>query len=297
VSDVSAQASLRGRVCVVTGASRGIGEATARAFVRRGATVVMIGRDRERLSHAAAAAARAPKDAANAGGEVLPLVADLASLAAIRDAARDIRERFGAVHVLVNNAGVSAANRRLSADGIELTFAVNVLAPFALTHELATALAAGAPARVVNVTSMFARWARIDLDDLQSERRYSADRAYLQSKLALVLITQLLAQRLHASGVTALCVDPGLAATDLLRERWWWRARWLRPLWRRVFLTPDVAAGAIVLASTSPELADAGGRWIDRYAREVRVTRRWRDPRIAERLWRVCEQLTTEHIQ
>ena len=290
-SDVSV-VSMRGRVCVVTGASRGIGAATSRALARLGATVVMLGRDRERLSRVVE---QVREDAREARGQALPVIADLACFDAIRGAAREITDRFGAVHVLVNNAGVSVPRRRLSADGIELTLAVNVLAPFLITRELLPALRRGAPARVINVASVFARWggARIDFENLQGERRYSGDRAYLQSKLAMVLLTRAFAEHLRGTGITALCVDPGLAVTDLLRDRWWWRARWLRPLWRRLFLTPDEAAQANVLAATSPALAEAGGRWFDRRGREVRLPDRPRDPNVAERLWHVCEVLSS----
>jgi NAD(P)-dependent dehydrogenase (short-subunit alcohol dehydrogenase family) len=291
MSDVSSPGSMRGRgrVCVVTGASRGIGEATARALAAQGATVVMLARDAERLARASD---RAREHASRGGGQVIPVTADLASFDAIRSAAREIANRFGAVHVVVNNAGVSSGRRQVSADGIELTFAVNVLAPFLFTRELLPALRAGAPSRVVNVTSLFARWARIDFDDLQGERRYSADRAYLQSKLALVVLTQAFALRLVDTGVVPLAVDPGLAATDLLRERWWWRAHLLKPLWRRLFLTPDEAARATVNAATSRAFANAAGRWIDRHGRTVRVHHRWRDPDVIDRLWRTCDELS-----
>jgi len=289
MSDVSVTPSMRGRVCVVTGASRGIGEATSRGLARAGATVVMLGRDRERLRDAVEGA---QKEAASSGGQVASIVADLASLDAIRSAAREITQRFGAVHVLVNNAGVSAPRRRPSVDGIELTLAVNVLAPFLLTNELLPALRAGAPSRVVNISSVFARWANLDFQDLQGERRYSGDRAYLQSKLALVLLTHAFGDRLRGSGVTVLAVDPGLAVTDLLRDRWWWRARWLRPLWRSIFLAPDEAAEACVLAATSPALAEVTGEWIDRRGRHVHLRQRWREPGMAERVWRACETLT-----
>lgn len=284
-TDVSVT-SMRGRVCVITGASRGIGAATSRALARLGATVVMLGRDRDRMLRVVE---QVREDARESRGEALPVIADLASFDAIRAAAREISERFGAVHVLVNNAGVSVPRRRLSANGVELTFAVNVLAPFLITRELLPALMRGAPARVVNVASVFARWARIDFENLQGERGYSGDRAYLQSKLAMVLLTRAFTEHLRGTGITPLCVDPGLAVTDLLRDRWWWRARWLRPIWRRLFLTPDEAAEASVLAATSPGLAESGGSWIDRRGREVRIPDRWRDPNVAERLWRVCE--------
>src|SRR5206468_8721958 len=139
--------------------------------------------------------------------------------------------------------------RTLSADGIESTLAVNHLAPFLLTQLLLPNLRAGSLGRVVTVSSSLARWGRIDFGDLQSERHYNGTRAYLQSKLANIMFTASLGERLAGSGVTAVCVYPGLVATDLLRERWWWRARWLRPLWRSIFLTPNEAGRAVVGAA------------------------------------------------
>jgi NAD(P)-dependent dehydrogenase (short-subunit alcohol dehydrogenase family) len=248
-------------VCVVTGASRGIGKSTAAALAARGATVVTLGRDPSRNT----------------------VVCDLASFASIRTAAAEITERWPRIHLLVNNAGVQHLHRTVSADGIEATLAVNHLAPFLLTRLLLPSLQAAAPARVVTVSSSLARWGRIDFDDLQQTRRYNGTRAYLQSKLANAMFTLSLAERLTKHGVTAVCVYPGLVATDLLRERWWWRAAWLRPLWRAFFLHPDAAARAVVAAATTTP--PGGNCCVTLGGRTVPVPRPARDPEQRRRLW------------
>jgi NAD(P)-dependent dehydrogenase (short-subunit alcohol dehydrogenase family) len=178
-------------------------------------------------------------------------------------------------------------------DGFEFTLAVNVLAPFLLAHLLRPALRAAAPSRVINVTSHFARFGRVDFGDLQSERSYSGDRAYMQSKLALEMLTWELAERERGSGVTANCVEPGLVATDLLRERWWWRAPVLRALWRRVFLAPHDGARAAIIAASSPELAGITGRCIDRHGRLVRTSPRGKEPLLRRRLWQTIAELAS----
>jgi NAD(P)-dependent dehydrogenase (short-subunit alcohol dehydrogenase family) len=248
-------------VCVVTGASRGIGKSTAAALAARGATVVTLGRDPSRNT----------------------IACDLASFASIRAAAAEITARWPRIDLLVNNAGVQHLHRTVSADGIEATLAVNHLAPFLLTRLLLPALEAAAPARVLTVSSSLARWGRIDFSDLQQTRRYNGTRAYLQSKLANVMFTLSLAERLTTRGVSAVCVYPGLVATDLLRERWWWRAAWLRPLWRAVFLHPDAAAQAVVAAATvTPPGADC---CITLGGRTVPAPPLARDPEQRRRLW------------
>lgn len=282
--------ALRGRVCLVTGANRGIGRATATGLARLGATVVMLARD-ARL----AAAARDAVAGETGNRSVSVVAADLASFASVRAAAAEVRSRHEAVHVLVHNAGVNLARRAVSADGVELTLAVNHLAPFLLTHELLPLLRRGAAdggARVVTVTSEFERVGRIAFHNLQGERRYVGLLAYTQSKLANALFTYELAARLDGTGVTANCVYPGLVATDLMRDRLWWSPRWLRALWGRVLLTPAEGARASLYAASAPALAGVTGRCFDDRGRPVRTSRRSRDVTARARLWRVSEALT-----
>jgi len=282
---------MRGRVCVVTGANRGIGMATALGLARRGATVVMLARDAQRGAAACEAVRRAGES-----DDVSLVVADLASMGSVRAAAADIAGRHPAVHTLVNNAGVNLARRTLTADGLETTLTVNHLAPFLLTNLLLPALRRGASSgrstRVVTVTSEFERFGRIAFDDLQGARRYWGTLAYTQSKLANVLFTYELARRLDGTGVTANCVYPGLVATDLLRDRPWWSPRWLRPLWTALFLSPEEGAHASVHAASAPELDGVTGRCFDRRGRTVRTSRRSYDAAARERLWRVSAELT-----
>jgi NAD(P)-dependent dehydrogenase (short-subunit alcohol dehydrogenase family) len=282
--------SMRGRICLVTGANRGLGKATALGLARLGATVVLLARDQQHLAAAA-------EDVALASGNpnVSTIVADLASFADVRAAAAIFSELQPALHVLVHNAGVNPSRRKLSADGIELTLAVNHLAPFLLTHELMPSLRRGAAdggARVVTVASMFERFGRIAFRDLQGERRWIGPLAYAQSKLANVLFTYELAERVGGSGITANCVDPGLVATDLMREHVLFRPRWLRAAWGRVLSTPERGAHAAVFAASAPELASVTGRCIDRRGRTIRTSLQSRNPETRSRLWDISEQLT-----
>ena len=288
--DASARdgAPMRGRVCVVTGAARGIGRATAVGLARLGATVIVVVRDAARAGAVVAEMRRE-----SASDAITAVVADLASQAAVRRAAAEIERRAAALHVLVHNAGVSLARRTVTEDGIEATLAVNHLAPFLLTKLLLPLLRASAPARGVTVTSEFERMGRIDFDDLQTARRYIGTRAYTQSKLANILFTHALAERLAGTGVTANCVEPGLVATDLLRDRWWWGPRWLQPVWRRVFRTPERAARGIVWLASSPDVERVSGQCF-KDARPVRTSARSRDRALAERLWEVSARLTGE---
>jgi len=282
---------MRDRVCVVTGANRGIGRATAAGLAAAGAHVLLLCRSRESGERAAAEIARST---GNAALEVIAV--DLATQSSIRDAAAHIDARHEAIHVLVNNAGVNLPRRTLTADGRETTLAVNHLAPFLLTTLLLPVLARGArpgrSARVVTITSMFERFGRMHFDDLDRRRRYVGLLAYTQSKLANVLFTRALAQRVAARGITATCADPGLVATDLMRARLWYRIPLLRALWRPRLADPETGARAVLLAAASPTLEGITGECIDRRGRIVRTSRRSRDAGAAERLWRVSEELT-----
>lgn len=202
---------MTGRVCLVTGATSGIGKATALGLARLGATIGLVARDKERGE------ATAGEIRAATGSPVEVLLCDLSVQASVRELAREALTRFEHLHVLVNNAGVSLRRRSLTPDGLETTFAVNHLAPFLLTNLLLERLEASAPARLVTVTSTAFRHGQIRFDDLQGERSWSGIRAYNQSKLANVLFTLELARRLEGTGVTANCSTP--AFTDFEQPR------------------------------------------------------------------------------
>jgi retinol dehydrogenase 14 len=264
-------------VVVVTGASSGIGAAAATALARRGAAVVCVGRDRRRLE----------RIAAEIGGEALP--ADFASLDAVRDLAAELLRRHSRIDVLVNNAGLVSRRRQLSADGYELTFAVNHLAPFLLTNLLLERLRASAPARVITTSSGAHGGGRIDFGDLQGERSWSMMRAYANSKLANILFTRGLAMRVDAAEVTANCLHPGVVRTRLGRGA----GRLGGLVWSvggAFFRSPSKGAETIVYLATSPEGGEVtGGYWED--SRPAGTTAAAADAELADRLWVSSERL------
>ena len=201
---------MQGKICMVTGANSGIGKATALGLAQMGATVVMVCRDRARGE-----AAQSEIKTKSGNNAVDLLLADLSSQQSIRQLVENYKQRYAQLHVLINNAGVFRLTRRATVDGLEMTFAVNYLAPFLLTNLLLDVLKASAPARIVSVSSGAHEAGFIKMDDLQAEKRYRPMRAYGQSKLALVLFTYELARRLEGTGVTANCLHPGFVATNI----------------------------------------------------------------------------------
>lgn len=200
------------KVILITGSTDGIGRAAAIEAARLGHGVIVHGRDARRVEHVR----REIQDLT--GTEPAGLTADLGSLEQVRDLAMRLDEQFPRLDVLINNAGVISRRRQESIDGYELTFAVNHLAPFLLTNLLGDLLLQSAPARIVTVSSMVHRGARIAFDDLMGEERYDGFSAYGQSKLANVLFTTELARRLEGSGVTAVSLHPGVINTKVLHE-------------------------------------------------------------------------------
>jgi NAD(P)-dependent dehydrogenase (short-subunit alcohol dehydrogenase family) len=276
-------ADLQGRVCLVTGASSGIGRQTALELARLGATVVLACRDRVRGE-----AARRQVIAAASHPRVELELVDLSSLASIRDFVRRFRESHETLHVLVNNAGTWSSRRRTSVDGIELTWATNVLGYSLTTELLLETLKRGAPARIVNVASELAR--DLDLDDIGFERRpYSGITAYAQSKQADRMLTWELARRLEGSGVTANALHPGGVNTGLF-----WKGGGVPGLLGAAYgalFGRGVRQGAdtVVWLSASPEVEGRSGRFfVDRRERRCRFA----DVPAEERLARLCREMT-----
>lgn len=272
---------MEGKVCVVTGATAGIGKETALALAKMGATVVIVARD-------AAKSARTMDEieAAAANAKVDVVLADFASLSAVRAAAVEIGRRYGTVHVLVNNAGLANKHRTLSADGFELTFAVNHLAPFLFTRELLPLLRAGAPARIVTVASAAEAHSPIDFDDLQSEKNYRGFLVYGKSKLANVLFTYELAARLAETGITANCLHPGAVATDMLRQLPWLIYALISPF----LLTPEQGAATQVFLASSRQVEGVSGGYYVK-CKAARSSPRSYDASARRRLWEVSEAM------
>jgi NAD(P)-dependent dehydrogenase (short-subunit alcohol dehydrogenase family) len=277
---------VNGKVCLVTGASSGIGRETAAGLAERGATVVVVARDPSRGRDAVAEIARRSRRK-----DVGLLIADLSSQAEVRRLAEDFRAKHDKLHVLVNNAGVITPRRLTTADGLETQLAVNHLAPFLLTHLLLDVMKASGPARVVTVSSQVERFGTIDFDDLGREKGpYDRLDAYNQSKLANIHFTTELARRLKGTSVTANCLHPGVIGTNLLV------AYEGRPSLLK-FMTyrgrPSTKEGAVtsLFVATSPTLDGVSGKYF-RESAESRPSPKALDAAVAARLWDVSAKLT-----
>jgi NAD(P)-dependent dehydrogenase (short-subunit alcohol dehydrogenase family) len=247
------------KLCIVTGATSGIGLETAIGLARQGCHVVMVGRSAHK-----AEGARKTVWAAAAEAKVDVLLADFASLKAVRDLAAAILDRYDRIDVLVNNAGLFEMQRKLTRDGFEMTFGVNHLAPFLLTNLLLERMKTSGSARIVNVASIAHRRAHLDFADLQSERDYSWLKAYSNSKLANILFTRELARRLQGTPVTANCLHPGLVATSIARSGFWPRLG--MRLGRPFLISPARGAETSLYLATSPEVEGVSGRYFDKSA-------------------------------
>ena len=278
------QPDMHGKVCVVTGASSGIGRVAALELAERGATVVLVCRNEARGAPVLEEMARR-----SAAGNATLLTADLSSQRQVRQVAAAFLERFDRLDVLINNAGVAGWGTRLvTEDGLETTFAVNHLAPFLLTSLLLDRLTASAPARVITVSSAAHRNGGLDFDDLQGERRYSGFGAYSRSKLANVLFTRELSRRLEGTGVTANCLHPGVVATGIFRNL----PRWMRVVFSSpLVLSPERGADTMLYLATAAEVAEVSGRYFVR-RKTARSSRASQDAAAARRLWEASEALT-----
>jgi retinol dehydrogenase-14 len=273
------------KVCLITGATSGIGKATAMGLANMGASVVMVGRDRGKGE---AVMAEIKERSGNASVDLM--LADVSSQEEIRRLAEEFKEAYPRLDVLINNAGVFRSKRITSADGIEMTFAVNHLAYFLLTNLLLDALKASAPSRIVNVSSGDHSNATIDFDDLQGEKGYKGAKAYSQSKLANVLFTYELARRLEGTGITANCLHPGVVGTNLgsgVSGVFGFMVRALRPLMK----SPEQGAETSIYLASSPEVEGLSGRYFVKKA-EARSSDKSYDKRLARRLWEVSAELT-----
>jgi NAD(P)-dependent dehydrogenase (short-subunit alcohol dehydrogenase family) len=280
----SVNETMSGKVCMVTGATSGIGKETARELVRMGARVVIVSSSQVRC---AAVVEEFRKESRNQ--KVDYLVADLSSQAEIHRLASDFQRRYDRLDVLVNNAGGFFMRRQLSVDGIEMTLALNHLNYFLLTSLLLDMLRSSAPARIVNVSSNAHRGAKIDFDDLQGEHSYSGWRAYAQSKLANVLHAYELARHMDVAEVTVNVLHPGFVSTRLARNNGW-LFRLVMPLMRIIARSPEDGARTSVYLASSPEVEGVTGKYFED-EQVVPADPAARDEATARKLWQICEKM------
>jgi NAD(P)-dependent dehydrogenase (short-subunit alcohol dehydrogenase family) len=285
----AAAGDMRGRTALVTGGNGGIGRAACEGLLRAGATVHLLGRDRERIDRAITEIGQGLPAARE---RVVPELCDISDPSQIRAFSETFLANQPSLDVLINNAGVLTQQRERTADGLELTFATNVLGPFLLTSLLLPTLLAGSPSRVITVSSGGMYTSRLDAEDPQLDgRRFDGSTFYAHSKRAEVVLNRLWAERHAAEAISFHAMHPGWADTGGLRSSLPRFRRLMRPLLR------DAAQGAdtIVWLATAPSLEPAsGGFWHDREPRpEHRVP--WTRETTADRegLWNFCEHLAT----
>jgi NAD(P)-dependent dehydrogenase (short-subunit alcohol dehydrogenase family) len=245
-----------GKLCMVTGATAGIGYYTALEVARMGASVIIIGRN-----HAKCTAAINRIRMASGNESVDFLVADLSSQAHIHALVKRFTERYDHLDVLVNNAGGFFLRRKMSVDGIEMTFALNHLAYFLLTTLLIDALKSSPSARVINVSSGSHLHQHLDFNDLQISRLYNPIKAYGRSKLANILFTYELSRRLQSTHVTANAVTPGMVATDIWNLGNPGLAFLINPVVKRIAQTPLEGARTSIYLATSPDVEGVTGKY------------------------------------
>jgi NAD(P)-dependent dehydrogenase (short-subunit alcohol dehydrogenase family) len=282
---------MTGRICLVTGATQGIGLVTAQALAQQGAAVIIVSRNPARC---AATAGEIKRQAGNPAVDFI--AADLSSQHDIRQAAEVVKSRYKELHVLVNNAGSTFGKRQESADGLEMNFALNHAAYFLLTNLLLDTLKASLPARILNVSSEVHGWCKgIDFNDLQSHQRYSEMQAYARSKLANVLFTYELARRLAndpaAQGLTVNALNPGVVKTNFQMQ-----GGFLGRLSKRmgnlfVGVSPEKGAETSIYLATSPEVESVTGKYFEKM-KAVPSSNASYDEDAARRLWQATAELT-----
>jgi retinol dehydrogenase 12 len=265
---------MEGKICLVTGATDGIGKVTARVLAERGATVVGVGRDPGKIKAALA-------DTGKTSGTLEFMTADLSSQAQIRALAAAFKAKYNRLDVLVNNAGALFSSYRESVDGIEMTFALNHLAYFLLTRLLLDTIIASSPARIVNVASDAHQGSEINFDDPGYRQQYSGWTAYGASKLANILFTYELARRLDGTGVTVNALHPGFVDSNFQRAA---------GLTMRGHLTNDEGADTQIWLATADEVEGVTGKFYVR-RRETRSSDASYDEAAARRLWEVSAEM------
>lgn len=279
---------MKGRTVVITGASGGIGLEAAVAIARMGARVALVSRPGQKANRAFAEVRVRSQSA-----DVTLHTCDLSSMTDVRRLAADIREQYAKLDVLINNAGTVNQTRRITADGFELTFAVNHLSHFVLTNLLLDRLIASAPSRIIHVSSAAHRGGDLDFDNLHYEHGgYSILNSYSRSKLANVLFSNELARRLNGSGVTSNSVHPGGVLTNIWNRTPWW----VQPILvfaKPFMLSAEEGAARVVMVATSSEMDGRTGGYYERN-KLTETSPDASDRQLAMRLWTASETMTAE---
>lgn len=276
---------MQDKICMVTGATSGMGLETARGLAKMGATIILVGRNRGKGE-----AVQKEIQESSGNSKVDLMAADLSSQSDIHRLTDEFKAKYDRLHVLVNNAGGIFSKRETTVDGLEMTFALDHLAYFLLTNLLLDTLQASAPARIINISSQAESGGRINFDDLQAEKRYSSWAAYAQAKLANVLFTYELAHRLEGMGVTANAVIPGPVATNFGQNNGG-IFKLIGPLFSVFGLTAEQGAQTAIWLASSAKLEGVTGKAFYRL-QEKHTSTKSHNVAIQRRLWEVSAELT-----
>lgn len=276
---------MEGKVCLVTGATAGIGKATAFLLAQQGATVVGIGRNPNKIDNST-------REIIEKSGNpsVEYLLADLSSQQDIRAVAHQFRHRYNQLDVLVNNAGATFAERQQSRDGIEMTFALNHLGYFLLTNLLIDLLDNSAPARIINVSSSLHKLGKLDLQDIPFKNGYTRAKAYQRTKLANIAFTYELARRIPSQRVTVNAMNPGLVATNVGEAAGGFSAVLKGIVDKVAAISPEEGARTIVYLASSPEVDGVTGRYFVK-EKSIPSSKKSYDLAFCRQLWEVSEDL------
>jgi NAD(P)-dependent dehydrogenase (short-subunit alcohol dehydrogenase family) len=275
---------MQDKVVVVTGGTSGIGQVAAETLAGQGARIVLIARDQAR-----AAETMVKLRAAGPHAKHRLYLADLSSMAQTRRAGEQIAAAESRIDVLINNAGAVFGHRRQTSEGLEMTFATNHMSYFVLTEALLERLKATPGARIVSTSSSAYTAGKLDFEDLQSEKAYSAFRAYATSKLCNILFTRELARRLTGTGVTANCLHPGFVASRFGSQSGGWM-QVISPVAKLFAITPLRGADTTIYLATSPQVAGMTGLYFHK-RKPINLSAVARDDAAATRLWAASEAL------
>ena len=282
------QREMSGKVCLVSGATAGIGQAAAKLLAQRGATVVGIGRnpDKNEIS-----TQMIREETGNTAVEYL--LADLSNPQDIQAVVQQFLAKYDRLDVLVNNAGATFNERQENVAGIEMAFALNHLGYFLLTKLLLDILKASAPSRIINVSSSLHKFGKIDFDDMPLEKGYTRSKAYRRSKLANIAFTYELARRLNNQQVTVNAMNPGLVATNVGQSAGGLTTKLKDVVDKIAGLTPEEGARTIIYLATSPEVAGVSGRYFVK-EKSVPSAKISYDLAFCRQLWTVSEELLAQ---
>ena len=276
---------MKNKICLVTGATSGIGQVTARVLAQQGATVIIVGRNKEKCIQTTNNIREITKNSS-----VEYILSDLSIQNDVRKLAEQFLSKYNKLDVLINNAGVSIQKRQETVDGIEVTFAINHLSHFLLTNLLLNVIKASEPARIINVSSALHTRSSLNFDDLEGKKKYSSMDAYSKSKLANILFTYELARRLEGTRVTVNAVHPGLVSTNLSSNS----SGFTKFVWNimSIFaLNVEKGAESSVFLATSPDIKNITGKYYSKMNMVPSSEESYNEEN-AKRLWKVSLKMT-----